>query len=70
MVESTHFEINRIGRALKTLRMDEVTKGAIRMGMEEGIEQFLKILIFGNCVRKESTEKHEDKLPVKLDKIQ
>lgn len=48
--------------------MDEITEGAIRPRTEDVLEQFLKIIIFGNCAGKESTVKNEKELPVMLDK--
>lgn len=43
----------------KALGLDEAIEGTIRMKMEEGLKNFLKILTFGSCIGKKSTVKNE-----------
>lgn len=50
----------------KALGLDEVIEGTIRMKMEEGLKNFLKILTFGSCIGKKSTVKNENKFLVIL----
>lgn len=48
----------------KALGLDEAIEGTIRMKLEEGLKNFLKILTFGSCIGKKSTVKNENKFLV------
>ena len=43
----------------KALGLDEAIEGTIRMKMEEGLKNFLKILTCGSGIGKKSTVKNE-----------